>query len=201
MVLKITAIIFDWGGVLSSKSALRDFLKEYAKQHGVNPIELEEKIMNAFQEAKVGKMTSEDFYGVIAKMTKTKPADIHDSFQSFFRSNYDSIELARILKKRYKVALLTNNIGIWIESALHKNKLTDFFDVVISSHSVKMAKPNPEIYHEILRALGVSSAECVFIDDKQKNVDTANSMGMHGITFTSTAQLKRDLEKLGVTTT
>jgi putative hydrolase of the HAD superfamily len=200
MESKITTIIFDWGGVLSGMTDMRDFAKEFAREKNVDPGMLETTMMDAWQQAKVGKISSEEFYAVIAEKTKANHEDIHQSFLSFFGSNLESIELARSLKKKYKVALLTNNIGAWVESALLEHQLTDFFDVVISSHSSQKAKPDPEIYHEVVHALGVTTSECVFIDDKQKNVDTANNLGMYGITFTSATQLRRDLEKLGVTT-
>lgn len=44
----------------------------------------------------------------------------------------------------------------------------------------------------------IKAEEAIFIDDKQINIDAANELGIHGITFTSYDQLINDLEKMNI---
>lgn len=52
-----------------------------------------------------------------------------------------------------------------------------------TSFDLKLLKPNPEIYEEVRRRLGCQFDEMIFIDDKEKNVQSAAKLGIHGIVF------------------
>lgn len=52
-----------------------------------------------------------------------------------------------------------------------------------ASFELKLLKPNPEIYKSVRQLLGCRFEEMIFIDDKEKNVLSAKSLGIHGIVF------------------
>ena len=62
----------------------------------------------------------------------------------------------------------------------------ELFDVVVLSSDVGMVKPQPEIYQLVAKQLGVSSEECLMIDDLAVNIDGAEAVGMKGVVFTTT---------------
>lgn len=66
-------------------------------------------------------------------------------------------------------------------------------DGSLISHEVHLLKPDPAIYRTFCQRFGVSPADCLFIDDKPQNIEGARQAGMQGIVFTSTQQLRRDL--------
>ena len=68
--------------------------------------------------------------------------------------------------------------------------------MIVSSHEVELVKPNPGIYQITLFKLGAKPEECVFIDDKGRNIDTAMELGMKGIVFRTDKQTIRDLNSL-----
>ena len=72
------------------------------------------------------------------------------------------------------------------------------FKEFILSFQFGHAKPEPQIYLEAMRRLGLKPQQCAFIDDVQEYADAATKVGMHGIHFVSAQQLESDLEKLGV---
>ena len=47
---------------------------------------------------------------------------------------------------------------------------------------------------------GLMKEECLFVDDKQINVDGARATGMQAILFTDKSQFEEDLKRLGVIT-
>lgn len=57
------------------------------------------------------------------------------------------------------------------------------FDGIICSADVGLAKPEPKIYALAAERLGLSPAECVFVDDLERNIEAAHETGMHAIRF------------------
>ncbi len=74
---------------------------------------------------------------------------------------------------------------------------TSFIDVVVSAHE-ELVKPEPEIYHRLLKRNQLTAASCVFIDDSAKNVRGAADVGIDAILFTDSTQLRRDLLSRGL---
>ncbi len=72
------------------------------------------------------------------------------------------------------------------------------FKALVLSFQVGAAKPEPEIFLEAARRLGVNPQQCVYVDDVEEYVEAAEKLGMRGIRFTSAQQLETDLKKLGI---
>ena len=53
-----------------------------------------------------------------------------------------------------------------------------YFDGGIISAEVKYSKPDPEIYRILLEKYDLKAGECLFIDDTEINIQTAESLGM-----------------------
>jgi 2-haloacid dehalogenase len=70
--------------------------------------------------------------------------------------------------------------------------LTWFRDVVVSGEE-RMLKPDPDIYHVLLRRNGLAPETCVFIDDSAANVAAAAALGMRAVRFTSPEALRREI--------
>lgn len=80
-------------------------------------------------------------------------------------------------------------------------KQNDFFccfrDIVVSGVE-KEIKPEPEIFHILLRRNQLQPETCLFIDDNASNIETAKKLGMAGILFESPKQLIEELKKNGI---
>lgn len=72
-------------------------------------------------------------------------------------------------------------------------KLLDGMVVSAEEHCIK---PSPSIYQILLDRFGLNASDCVFIDDRQPNVDGADAVGMTGILFTSAQDLREKLESV-----
>ncbi len=59
-----------------------------------------------------------------------------------------------------------------------------------------MIKPNPDIYQYLLDQYQLKPTECVFLDDLEKNIETARAMRMKGIVFQSYEQASEELNRL-----
>jgi 2-haloacid dehalogenase len=74
--------------------------------------------------------------------------------------------------------------------------LRRFRDVVVSGDE-RMLKPDPAIYHTLTSRNGLDPADCVFIDDSEKNVAGAKAIGMEAVRFTTAEMLASDLRARG----
>ena len=79
-----------------------------------------------------------------------------------------------------RTAVLSNIIDGWVDDA--RTLLAELeFDLVCFSCEVGLRKPNPEIYHLVLRELGVEPHEAIFLDDFPAMVEGGAAVGMTAI--------------------
>jgi putative hydrolase of the HAD superfamily len=74
----------------------------------------------------------------------------------------------------------------------HKEVLA-LFDTCIFSYETSYVKSNPKTFPFILQQIAKKPEECIFIDDKQKNIDRAEKAGIKGIVHTSTKETIKQL--------
>ena len=70
----------------------------------------------------------------------------------------------------------------------------DFFDGVFVSADYRMLKPDVEIYKTFLEKYGLKGDECLFIDDREDNIEGAKKAGLN--TFRFEGDYKAILNKL-----
>ena len=96
--------------------------------------------------------------------------------------NYELLNFIKSLKDNGHSIGILSNLTPETSDCIQKNLLDDF-DYHFYSNSIKMSKPNPEIYDYVCKQ--IPSNEILFIDDKQENLDAAKLFGMDTILFTS----------------
>jgi 2-haloacid dehalogenase len=69
--------------------------------------------------------------------------------------------------------------------------------IVVSSEE-GVIKPDPEIFRRLFDRFGLVPAETVFVDDAERNVAAARSLGMAAVLFRSPEQLREELVALGL---
>ena len=57
----------------------------------------------------------------------------------------------------------------------------DNIDGGVFSYEVKKIKPDPEIFHILLKKYNLFASECLFLDDRKDNVVTASNLGFETI--------------------
>ena len=72
----------------------------------------------------------------------------------------------------------------------------ELFDAIVLSGEFGVRKPDPEIYLEATRRLGVAPEACVFVDDLGGNLKPAKALGMTTIRHVAAAQTIAELKRL-----
>jgi 2-haloacid dehalogenase len=73
-----------------------------------------------------------------------------------------------------------------------------WFEAHVISGIEGVAKPDRRIFEILLHRHRLRPQSTVFIDDQARNVTAARELGLQALTFSSAAQLRRDLGALGV---
>jgi 2-haloacid dehalogenase len=110
-----------------------------------------------------------------------------------------TVEILRALKQAgYPLYGLSNWAQEKFVLVRERYEFFDWFDGILISSEVKMAKPDPNIFALLLRQIGYAAHECLFIDDAQKNIETAEGLGFRAIRYESAEQLARALTERGI---
>lgn len=72
------------------------------------------------------------------------------------------------------------------------------FDYAYTSDRLHCVKPEPAFFSKIIEAENVSPDEVFFTDDRQENIDVANSLGVNGFLFRSPQSLREHLKEIGL---
>ena len=72
-------------------------------------------------------------------------------------------------------------------------KLEKYFDSKVISSLHNVIKPEKEIYQISLNKLKIKSEEALFFDDRQRNVDGGEKVGIKSFLFTTNEKFKKDL--------
>ncbi len=127
--------------------------------------------------------------GYLSAVRTELPTHLHDNVERL----YDGwigvcpkiegmAEIVRDCKKNCHVYLLSN-FHKRLRDQLHDIPILLEFDGLVISGEVKVKKPNPAIYQHLLDAYKLNPAECIFIDDLQKNLDAASEFGIQTYLF------------------
>lgn len=89
-----------------------------------------------------------------------------------------AIEAVRRLARTHPLGLASSAHREVIDAALRTTGLADAFRVVVSSDEVARGKPEPDVYLETARRLGVAPRDCLVIEDSLNGVLAARAAGM-----------------------
>ena len=200
------ALIFDFGNVI----AFFDFEKATTKlgaRLGMSGRELWDQLGPLgfglhLQEYEQGKLTAVEFSERISHLISLTIT--HDEFAAawadIFTANDSIIPLVEELKAQgYRLILGSNTNDMHAHHFRQQFAATlEHFDHLVLSYEVGHIKPSRDFYQACVAAAGMPPADCVFIDDLPANIAGAQDAGLFGIIYTTTKQLRSELQELGV---
>lgn len=196
----IKAIVFDVGGVIVgdlSQELIPYLSRKHKKQFG----RLKAKWRIIEHAYRLGRMTENEFWKrfIASCGIDENPAELKLFTRKFNNKQVKgTLDVAKELKKNYKLAILSNHTKEWIDYIIKKHKLRALFNPIVVSSDAGCAKPDPKIYEILLKKLKLKSRECLFIDNREANDVTADNLGFNCIIFKDYIQLIHELRKLGL---
>jgi putative hydrolase of the HAD superfamily len=201
-VNKITALFWDIGGVILTNGWDRDSRHAAEQKFGLDADELEDRHELAFPAFEVGKETLEQYLErtVFYRKRSFSMQDFVNFMYSQSRELPDSRAVVdRVARTgRYFVAALNNEGAELNAYRIAKFNLDRTFTAFFSSCYVGSRKPDTPIYQMALNVTQRVPAECIFVDDREANLESPRQLGMDTIHFQNAAQLEADLRMRGI---
>ena len=174
-------ILFDLGGVIINWND--DWLYDEITSQLKQPFEKIKSKYNAnlcsLYESKINE--SEFWDLVLEKNNIIDKKIISKTFSKMSSINYDLLNFAKSLKNDGHTIGILSNLTPETSMCIDKNQFKDF-DYHFYSNSLRMSKPNPEIYQYVCEQ--IDSKKILFVDDKQENLDAAKLFHIDTILFT-----------------
>ena len=197
----IKAMLFDLGEVFFIIDN-KKLDEELIKKTGVSIKPSTGKHFQFYVDFVEGKISIEKYFDNLRKAVnsnatiETLRKVYSDAYIKYSVIDKSMVELAKELKKNYKLFCITNT------NLLHKNineerGLFDVFEKVFSSTESKRLK-NAHWFRDILTELNLSEEECIFIDDLSENISQAREAGINSIQFTDRESLVRSLAEYNI---
>jgi len=188
---KIRNIIFDLGGVLLNINPLLS-MSEFIKISGLDQKELTKRLLseNIFKKFETGRLNDTQFRSELCRIMNIKASDSEiDRAWNILLLDFPQprVELLKLLRKNYRVYLLSNTNSIHFEHYTREFyekygiSMIDLFERVFVSHEIGIHKPDAGIYTHVLTNAEINASETLLIDDTIINIEAAALQGIKGI--------------------
>ena len=202
--MTVTHIFFDIGGVLGTNGWDREQRAAAARHFGLDVAELEELHGEAVAMLEQGRMPLDEYLRntVFNRPRPFEPAEFKACMLAQSAPFPETIDLARALARtgRYRLMTINNESDELNRYRLEQFGLRDIFIAFFSSCWLGLLKPARRIYEVALAMSQAEPENSVFIDDRERNLEPARSLGMRTIRFTDALRLRQELAELGVQT-
>jgi glucose-1-phosphatase len=199
---KYSAVVFDLGMVLVpfDYKIMVKRLEEVEPGLGNHFIESYRNNYNIHRDFERGKISNDDFVDMMLKVIDFKiDSETFKRFYSeIFTFNQNVIDLLPVIKKNYRLFLLSNTNAIHHQYGWKNFSFIQHFEKLILSHEVGAVKPEEKIYRAVEAASGLPSEEHIFIDDIKEYADTPKKFGWDGIHFIGYDDLVFNLKSKGI---
>lgn len=176
------AVIFDMDGlVLDSEPSYVFAWRQAAAEFGVS-------LEDGFTQGLFGRH-AEDVRRALAEKIGAgfEPSRFHQSAARFWRAYVDAHGiapmpgldelLAALDRKQVPYALATNSDGPYAKECLRLGGLAGRFGCVVTRDQVASGKPEPDLFLEAARRIGVLAEECLVLEDSSTGLLAARRAG------------------------
>lgn len=200
--MPLTTIFFDIGGVLLTDGWGHDSRRAAAERFGLDWDEYTDRHEKVAHAIETNRMAL-DYYLDRAIFYRPRPFT-REEFRDFIFAQSQpkpgAIEIASHLAAsgKYFMATLNNEILELNVYRIKQFELRRYFSVFFSSCFLGLRKPDEAIYRTALQVTQRQPGECIFIDDREVNLECPRELGLATIHFQDATQLRRELGENGV---
>jgi beta-phosphoglucomutase family hydrolase len=91
------------------------------------------------------------------------------------------VELARQHRAEGPLAVASGGLRHLIDRTLTTLGITDWFAAIVSAEDTTRHKPEPDVFLEAARRIGVAPADCTVYEDTDIGLEAARRAGMRGV--------------------
>lgn len=198
---KYSVIVFDLGNTLIR------FDHNIAARKLANLFHLDsKKIYDTFFDSEItrafdkGQMSPKEFCKKATELIGVKLPfkDFVAIWNDIFWEDEAACDIARQLKKSYKLFLLSNVNRLHFEYIRKKFDIINVFDEIILSFMVGAIKPDRLIFEDVIRRAGGDKTKILYIDDREDLIKEASALGIDSVRFEGADKLREAIEIKGI---
>ena len=180
---RFKALIVDFGGVLTNPLVV--VMRDFCRAEGLADDALDElftrdpagrAVFAAIERGAIAQTAWEETAAALLRVPAPDLLRRMLATMSPAPAMLDVVEAAR--RAGYATGCLTNSFGLTPHDPYAPWKLSERFDVVVTSDQEGLRKPDPEIYQRTLDRLGLPGDACLYLDDFEVNLAPARQLGM-----------------------
>lgn len=184
----IRAVLFDFGGVISS-SPFEAFahleVERGLPADFIRTVNAKNPDTNAWARLERGEVDLEAFGSLWSDEARALGHEMDGRLvleRLAGEIRPEMVNAIRTCRTKFRTACLTNNFTR-AEAILSEEVagVYSLFDAILESRVLGVRKPDPRFYELACEALDVEPDECVFLDDLGVNLKPARALGMHTI--------------------
>jgi len=204
--MSLRAVVFDIGGVLErvdddawpeiwvrrwedrrglAPGALQAGLARHAPAGSVVVGVVSEAQMRAMYTAALG-LSEDEADAMMTEMWDAYCGELDVAMRDFAAS----------LRPSYKTGILSNSADGARREEQRRYGFEQLVDVIVYSHEVGLAKPDPRVYRLTEQRLAVQSPDVVFVDDVMANVEAARELGWTAVHHRDTEQTIAEVSRI-----
>jgi len=196
--VSVTCVVLDIGGVLAVTPET-GWLQGWESELGLAVGSTEDRLAVIFERGSVGAMSEPEVQAAVRAVLPVTDGDLERFWSLLWQDYLGSLNVElfawfRGLRPRCSTGILSNGFVGAREREQERYGFQQACDVVVYSHEVGVAKPDPEAYALTARRLGACPEQIVLLDDTPVAIDGARAAGWHAVQFTATEQAIGDVE-------
>ena len=199
----IKAICFDLDGVYFTPQGKQSFHRALSEEFGADSKKVDEIMYRSdvMRDLVTGRIEPHEFWEYLRNETNITADD--DVLQARWVRDYsvdENVQKAVRSAKRqgYVTCVCTNNNSARLPILKSEFKLSEEFNVIVSSHEVGFTKPSKEIFQFLLEKIVVQPNELVYSDDNPERLRGAKELGITVFVYEDFNQFLSQLRELGV---
>jgi HAD superfamily hydrolase (TIGR01509 family) len=180
----IEAVVFDLDGVLLDSEQVWDEVREeLVKERGGRWHDRAQTEMMGMSSIEWSRYMQDELG--VPDPPREISADVVRRLEEVYRKRLPLIdgahEAVERLAARWPLGLASSSNREVIDLVLDLSGLARFFRVTVSSEEVPRGKPEPDVYLEAARGLGVPPERCAAVEDSHNGIRSAKAAGMRVI--------------------
>lgn len=183
----IKNLVFDFGQVLVSydpDEIVSHFVTDPADRAQIVDVVFDRLYWDRLD---AGTITDEELLASAkARLPRRLWKGAEESYRGWFRVLPEIPGMREIL-----LAARSHGLGVFVLSNISRgfaeheeaNPILALADGRIYSSVCGMVKPDPAVFRHLCKTFSLNPGECLFVDDRQKNIDGARTAGLEGYLF------------------
>jgi len=188
--VSVTCVVLDIGGVLEVTPET-GWLPRWERDVGLAVGSTQDRLADVFELGTVGALSELEVQAAVRAVLPVTDGNLERFWSLLWQDYLGSLNVElfawfRRLRPRCQTGILSNSFVGAGERERERYGFHQACDVVVYSHEVGVAKPDPEAYALTARRLGACPEQIVLLDDTPVAIDGARAAGWHAVQFATT---------------